>query len=271
MTIGIYVGKSPYSWNCYVGSSIDCERRIKEHVRFLKRGAHDNSSLQNAYNKHGELEWYIIDSISEASYNRDSRRLTDLEQDYLDNLPGVRYNHTEHVVGSSRDRRVGKKISKGISKSYAEGRHSKPQKTRVQFNGKDHPLYATYNSMCNKCYSETATRYCKFGAIGIRVHRAWLDSFDNFYEWAIKSGWAENLVISRKDNLGDFCPSNCKFVTRAFHNENKSYNRKFRFKGKIRTTAEICRMVGRSKSTVCVRLQKGYSITDAIKAKLPRR
>ena len=38
----------------YIGSSIDVERRLKEHLRNLKANRHCNQHLQNAWNRYKE-------------------------------------------------------------------------------------------------------------------------------------------------------------------------------------------------------------------------
>lgn len=38
----------------YIGSSIDVQRRLKEHLRNLKANRHCNQHLQNAWNKYKE-------------------------------------------------------------------------------------------------------------------------------------------------------------------------------------------------------------------------
>jgi len=52
-------------WNnitekCYVGSSIDYNRRIRQHLRQLKKNTHINKYLQNAWNKYGEENFDIF-------------------------------------------------------------------------------------------------------------------------------------------------------------------------------------------------------------------
>lgn len=37
----------------YIGSSIDVQRRLKEHLRNLKANRHCNQHLQNAWNRYG--------------------------------------------------------------------------------------------------------------------------------------------------------------------------------------------------------------------------
>jgi group I intron endonuclease len=52
-------------WNnitekCYIGSSIDYNRRIRQHLRLLKRNVHNNKYLQNAWNKYEEKNFDIF-------------------------------------------------------------------------------------------------------------------------------------------------------------------------------------------------------------------
>lgn len=45
----------------YIGSSIDVQRRLKEHLRNLKANRHCNQHLQNAWNRYRE---YIVNQIN---------------------------------------------------------------------------------------------------------------------------------------------------------------------------------------------------------------
>ncbi len=75
MTCGIYeIWISDYY---YQGSSVDVDRRIKEHKNKLKKGTHDNSYLQNVWNKHQTFEHQII-------LECEPDVVLAYEQDYLD-------------------------------------------------------------------------------------------------------------------------------------------------------------------------------------------
>jgi len=50
---GIYRIKNIITSECYVGSSINIERRWKRHQRDFKANRHDNRFMQRAYNKYG--------------------------------------------------------------------------------------------------------------------------------------------------------------------------------------------------------------------------
>lgn len=50
------------------------------------------------------------------------------------------------------------------------------------------------------------------GAKGVRVCDEWL-GYDGFREWAESHGYADGLVIERRDLSGDYCPENCAWVS----------------------------------------------------------
>jgi group I intron endonuclease len=51
---GVYEIWMPSKNKSYIGSSLDCGKRIVEHFRQLRKGTHHSNHLQNAYNKYGK-------------------------------------------------------------------------------------------------------------------------------------------------------------------------------------------------------------------------
>ena len=76
----------------YIGSSNDCDKRIKDHFKKLQDQKHANLKLQNAFNKHGienfkfEILEIIIKNKGESSLDFRKRLAKNNEQHYLDTL-----------------------------------------------------------------------------------------------------------------------------------------------------------------------------------------
>lgn len=76
---GIYQIRALHSDEVYIGSSIDLERRKKDHFRFLRYGTHDNPKLQASYNKYGKDNF-----VFEVLLLCDPENCLDLEQEHFD-------------------------------------------------------------------------------------------------------------------------------------------------------------------------------------------
>jgi hypothetical protein len=67
---------------------------------------------------------------------------------------------------------------------------------------------------------------------GIKVCPEWYD-FMTFKRWAMKNGFKPELHLDRKDNNGDYSPSNCQWITpsanasKAFKDRDKETIRKY--------------------------------------------
>jgi hypothetical protein len=77
----------------------------------------------------------------------------------------------------------------------------------------DSPLYRVHKSMIERCYSPLSKGFKNYGGRGITVCDEWLNDFMAFYSWAVENGYQEGLEIDRKDNDGNYEPSNCRWVT----------------------------------------------------------
>ena len=75
-------------------------------------------------------------------------------------------------------------------------------------------LYWIWSEMKKRCKCKTHSRYKYYGKRGIKVCIEWED-YKPFLQWAIVSGYKEGLTIDRKDNNGNYEPSNCHFITRS--------------------------------------------------------
>ena len=75
------------------------------------------------------------------------------------------------------------------------------------------PLWCCWISMIRRCYKPNATGYKDYGGRGITVCDEWKNDFSRFREFALSNGYNSSLEIDRKDNNGNYEPSNCKWST----------------------------------------------------------
>lgn len=96
-------------------------------------------------------------------------------------------------------------------------------------------LRGIYHDMMRRCYCSSRKNYAIYGARGIKVCKAWRDSFECFKEWALCNGYANNLTIDRINVNKWYTPSNCRWVTQKTQCNNKRNNRLITYKGETKT------------------------------------
>ena len=87
-------------------------------------------------------------------------------------------------------------------------------------------LYNLYSAMKQRCYYKKGISYPNYGGRGIEVCSDWKDSYIAFKDWAFNNGYVEGLSLDRIDNDGDYCPENCRWVTKKVQNRNTRRLRK---------------------------------------------
>ena len=85
-------------------------------------------------------------------------------------------------------------------------------------------LYKCYHAMKTRCLNPRDRNYARYGGRGITVCQEWLKGFDYFYQWALQNGYADNLTLDRRNNDGNYEPSNCRWITIQRQMQNTSKN-----------------------------------------------
>lgn len=124
-------------------------------------------------------------------------------------------------------------------------------------------LYQIWAGMKARCLNPNAVNYADYGGRGISICSEWLESFDSFQDWALQSGYRDDLTLDRKDNDGAYCPSNCQWVTMKAQSNNRRNARIITYNGESHTLAEWSEITGINYNTLYARLGRGWPL-DAV-------
>lgn len=116
MTSGIYKIVNIITNDCYIGSSVNINKRKNQHFNLLKHKEHHSIYLQNAYNKYGK-DNFIFNILELCEKDKCIER----EQWFIDNI-NSKYNMSKTVINSNygskhklnRKKPVYKKSIKGL-------------------------------------------------------------------------------------------------------------------------------------------------------------
>ena len=128
----------------------------------------------------------------------------------------------------------------------------------------DHRLNGIWYGMKQRCYNPKHPHYHNYGGKGIKVCKAWAESYLNFAKWALKNGYQDGLTIDRLDNDKGYFPANCRWVTYLEQGKNRATNRVLVYKGKAYIMVDLARETGIKKSTLRERLNRGWSVEEAV-------
>lgn len=135
--------------------------------------------------------------------------------------------------------------------------------------GKKHTrIYGIYSNMMDRCYNQNNANYYRYGGRGIYICDEWYgygEGFVNFYNWAIKNGYSDDLTIDRINNDGPYSPDNCRWATHKEQANNRSNNVRFTCDGKTMTSSEWADELGVNNATLLARHDKGWSDEDVIR------
>lgn len=101
-------------------------------------------------------------------------------------------------------------------------------------------LYKVWGTMKRRCSTDKEDSYRNYGARGISVCDEWMNDYAKFKEWAIKSGYKKGLTIDRIDVNGNYCPENCRWLTKKQQSRNKRGTVYVEYGGKKISLQDLC-------------------------------
>ena len=126
-------------------------------------------------------------------------------------------------------------------------------------------LYKIWNGMKFRCTNKNSGSYKNYGQRGISVCEEWFNNPQLFIEWALKNGYKEGLTIDRIDNEKDYCPENCRWISKGEQAKNRRMNYCIEYKGEAKTLWELCEELNLNYNLVHNRIKKlGWSLEKAI-------
>lgn len=127
-------------------------------------------------------------------------------------------------------------------------------------------IHQLWHSMYCRCYYQGTNGYERYGGRGIKVCEEWkhLEGFVNFYNWAMNNGYNDNLSLDRIDNNGDYCPDNCRWITKKEQSNNRRNNVLYTFNGETKTSKQWCEQYGINQTTFKDRLKRGWTLEQAL-------
>jgi group I intron endonuclease len=144
---GIYKIINKIDGKYYVGSSQNIRNRLNKHKLYLKKNAHWNKHLQNAYNKYGidTFEYIIVELVSEIN------QLLKTEQKYLDeckNNPDNNYMIAYDAIAPMRGKCLTIETKEKISSSNKGKKRTEEYKRKLSDS-----RIGNNNPMCEKKYT----------------------------------------------------------------------------------------------------------------------
>jgi hypothetical protein len=84
------------------------------------------------------------------------------------------------------------------------------------------PLYQAWSNMKQRCSNTKIRAAHRYSGQGIKVCPEWINSFENFRDWARGHGYVEGKELDRIDNSHGYSPDNCRWVTKLENLDNRA-------------------------------------------------
>lgn len=157
----------------------------------------------------------------------------------------------------------GAALKSGKTKSCGCGIGIAAIKSQTRHGLRHSKLYECWKSMKARCQNPNHISYLNYGGRGITVCERWM-KFENFYS-DMARGYMRGLQIDRRDNNGNYEPSNCRWVNSVQQQRNKRDSCFIEISGITKTLAEWCQLSGLAHGTIRKRIMLGWTNQKLLK------
>lgn len=105
-------------------------------------------------------------------------------------------------------------------------------------------LYRIWAGIKSRCVYNGNDRYKDYGGRGIKMCDEWVNSYENFRDWALSNGYKEGLTIERIDVNGNYCPKNCTWIPKCEQAKNRRSCYAIEYNGKTQNLTDWCNELG---------------------------
>lgn len=121
-----------------------------------------------------------------------------------------------------------------------------------------------FKGMKDRCYNINDKNYRWYGAKGIKVCDEWMNNPKSFEEWSLNNGYTDEFTIDRINENKDYCPDNCRWVTKTNNSKYKSTTSMINVNGIIHSGKDWARILGVSINTINNYVRK-YGLNNTVK------
>lgn len=126
------------------------------------------------------------------------------------------------------------------------------------------PEFAIWTGILTRCYNKNAKAYPRYGGRGITMCASWKDSFEAFLA-DMGPRPSPNHSVDRRNNDGNYEPSNCRWATWIEQANNRRNNRLVTVDGRTQTVHDWARETGLPASTISQRVGRNKNRTNILR------
>lgn len=129
--------------------------------------------------------------------------------------------------------------------------------------GRDSLLYRVWANMIQRCENPRTEEFKNYGGRGIKVCDAWHDYAQFLSDMG--ATYQQGLEIDRKNNDGDYEPSNCRWVTRKVNGRNQRRSIRVERNGSMVSLRDLADLYSIRSNTAYSRYKlKGWTLRQSL-------